>query len=225
METLDTPSPAFLPLWARLRGHGYVWHRTSLSALPGILRDGAIVPNHGQLPTTFSQSEGSYSRHLGAVSLFDFDTEVESRIFDQKWKWARVLIARLPGTVVIRIRRDMLDRTKLILPTEITCGDPRLAPLTDEIRQMRMVIPAVEALYMDRIPTDAFSGFMMTAFGDMGAYLFQEVDLSDNALHILSRISTEWITEHEKRVAERHARCEFTFAEIVEMSIDAPKPI
>jgi hypothetical protein len=216
METPDAPNPAFLPLWARLRGHGHLWHRTSRLSLQGILRDGAIVPNLGQLPQAFGQLKVSYSRHLGAVSLFDFDTEDESKIFEHEWEWGTVLIAKLPGGVVIRIQRNALDQTKLLLPTEITCGDPRLAPLSDEIRQMRMVIPAVEALYTDRIPTAAFNGFLMTAFGDTGGYLFREVESDDDAFRILSQISTDWTAAHERRVMERHARGEYTISEMVE---------
>jgi len=226
MEMSDALGPAFLPLWARLRGHGHLWHRTSLRSLQGILRDGAIVPNLGQLPQTFGQSKVSYSRHLSAVSLFDFDTEDQGRIFEHAWKWITVLIARLPGTAVVRIRRNALDSTRLLLPAEIARGDPRLDPLTDEIRRMRMVIPAVEALYIDRIPTEAFSGFLMTAFGgEMGEYLFQEVDRGDDAFRTLSRISTDWTADHEKRVAERHARGDYTLSERLEMARAARKHV
>ena len=103
-------------------------------------------------------------------------------------------------------RREALDREKLLLPTEITRGDPRLAPLTDEIRQMRMIIPAVEALYIGQICTTAFSGYLLTAFGEMGGYLFQEVDVGADAFRILSQASTELNGDNERHTAERHAR-------------------
>jgi hypothetical protein len=150
MESSVTSSLTFSPLWARLRGHGQLWHRTSIVALERILRDGALVPNIGQLPNTFGQSQVSYSRHLGAVSLFDFDTADVPDIIEHEWKWGEVLATRLPATVLIRIMRDALDRTKLLLPTEISDGDRRLDPLPGDIRRMRMVIPAVEALHIGR---------------------------------------------------------------------------
>jgi hypothetical protein len=212
------PSADFLPLWTRLRGHGYLWHRTALPSLERILGDGKIVPNTGQLATTFGQSKVSYSRHLGAVSLFDFDTSDEQYIFEHEWKWGSVLTGYLPAGVLIRIRSDALERANLLLPANVSGGDPRLDSLPDEIRRMHMVIPAVEALHIGPIPASAFSGFILTAFKDGGGYLLHEVASDADAFQILSEISAKWSAGHERLTAERHARGEYSLAELIEQS-------
>jgi hypothetical protein len=128
-----------------------------------------------------------------------------------------VLSGHLPaGAALIRIRREALDRAKLLLPTEILRGDHRLDTLPDEIRKMHMVIPAVEALYIGPISASTFSGFILTAFKEYGGYLWQEVGLDADAFRVLSEISAEWNADHERRTAERHARGEYTLAEMVE---------
>jgi hypothetical protein len=218
-STTALPDRRFLPLWSQLRGHGHLWHRTSLASLESILRDGQIVPNHGQFEPTFPQSKGSYAHHLSAVSLFDFDTADEPYIFEHEWKWGTVLTNRLPAGVLVRIRREDLDRAKLLLPTEISQEDHRLDALPDDIRRMRMVIPAVEALHVGPISIAAFSGFILSAFGERDAYLWHEVPSGADAWRVLSEIAAEWQAEHDRRTAERHARGEYTFAELLEASL------
>jgi hypothetical protein len=213
MESPITPSPAFLPPWARLRGRGHLWHRTSLQSLEGILRDGEIVPNTGQLQPTSLQSKVSYAWHLNAVSLFDFDTVDESSV--SEYGWGTVFTSELPIVVLIRLRREAPDRAKLLLPTEIR-GDRRLDILPDEIRQKHMVIPAVEALHIGPISASAFSGFILTTFKEYEGYLWREVGPDADAFRVLSKISAEWNADRERRTAERHARGEYTLAEMVE---------
>jgi hypothetical protein len=210
------PSPDFLPLWRLLRGHGNLWHRTSLPSLERILDEGIIIPNTGQFVTTYSQSKVSYSRHLGAVSLFDFDTSDEPYIFEHEWKWSTVLTGYLPAGVLIRIRREVLDPTKLLLPSDISGDDPRLSTLPDKIRRAQMVIPAVEALHIGSIPALAFDGFILTAFKSGGGYLLHEVAERVDAFRVLSNISAQWTADHERLIAERHARGEYTLAEMIE---------
>jgi hypothetical protein len=192
-----------------------------LSALESIFRDGKIIPNIGHLPETHGQSKISYGRHLGAVSLFDFDTADEQYILEHELIWGTVLTGRLPAGVLIRIRREALDRTRLLLPTEIPGGEYRLEILPDGIKRTRIIIPAVEALHIGPIPASAFSGSILTAKED-GEYLWQEVALDTNAFRVLSDISAKWNADHERRTAERHARGEHTWGEIVEASY-APK--
>jgi hypothetical protein len=214
----DEPSPDFLPLWGLLRGHGHLWHRTSLPSLECILREGAIIPNTGQFATTFPQSKISYSRGLGAVSLFDFDTSDEPYIFDHHWKWITVLAANLPPVVLIRIRRHALDPAKLLLPADISRGDPRLDTLPDEVRRGQMVIPAVEALHIGSIPVSAFDGFILIAFKSGGGYHLHEVAERPDALRVLSDVGAQWTAARERLTEERHARGEYTLAEIIEAS-------
>lgn len=225
MENDPGPCPAFLPLWARLRGHGHLWHRTSLPSLENILRDGEIVPNAGQLRPTYCQSKIGHAWHLGAVSLFDFDTANEEFIFEHHWKWETVLIGQLPSAwVLIRIRREALDSSKLLLPTQVSSGDHRLDALPDEIRRARMFIPTVEALHIGPISALTFSGFALAAFKELRGYLWQEVELASDAFRVLSEIAESWKVDHEREAAERHARGEYTLAEILSAALCTTHP-
>jgi hypothetical protein len=97
-------------LWTQLRGDEHLWHQTSLPALEVILRDQQIIPNTGQLPVTYPQSRNGYAWHLGAVSLFDFDTSDEQRALEEiEIKWSK------PVEVLIGVQRDVLERDKLLL--------------------------------------------------------------------------------------------------------------
>lgn len=164
----------------------------------------------GQLHPTYGQSKVSYACHLRAVFLFDFDTADAPDIFEHELKWAGLLAG-----VLIRIRRDALDRAKLLLPTEISLDDHRLDTLPDEIRQGYMAIPGVEALHIGPIPASAFSGFILTAFKEDGGYLWQEVGPDADAFRVLSKISAEWNADHERLTAERHARGEYSWKDVL----------
>lgn len=126
-----------------------------------------------------------------------------------------VLTTKLPAGVLIRIRRDALDRTKLLLPPEILRGDQRLDPLPDDIRRKRMFIPAVEALHIGPISTSAFSGFILTASEEHEGYLWQEVGFDADTLRVLSEIGAKWNAVLE----QRHAREGYTLAEKLEAAI------
>ena len=147
---------------------------------------------------------------MSAVSLFDFDTADEASVSEHGW--GVPFTNKLRAVVLIRIRREALNRAKLLLPTEIP-GDPRLDILADDIRQMYMVIPAVKA---GPISASAFSGFIFTAPKECGGYLWQEVGPGPDAFRVLSTIGTEWNADDERRKAERHARGEYTLAEMAE---------
>jgi hypothetical protein len=220
MESPVALSPGFRQLWDRLRGHGHLWHRTPIPSFERILHDQKIVPNIGQLPVTFGQSKVSYAWHLNAVSLFDFDTADERVIFG-RCEWESVLLNASHAGVLIRIRRDALDRTKLLLPTEIAHGDSRLDPLRDDIRQGRMFLPEVEALHIGPISSSAFSGFILVASAPTGGYLHHEAEVTAGVFRLLSEINAGWNTEHERRTAQRHARGEYTLEELVLASQDS----
>lgn len=98
-----------------LRGNGLLWHRTSIESLDQILRHGAIEPNDGRFATTYAQSSGSYGKYIGAVCLFDFDTESLQEILDQAFNWSQFLKDRGPLTIMIGIDRGRLNRDDLIL--------------------------------------------------------------------------------------------------------------
>ena len=195
-------NPEFSSLWARLRGHGHLWHRTALSSLEDILRDREIVPNEGQFPVTYGQSNASLGRKIGAVSLFDFDTEAESNVLEHVWDYA-------PKEVLIRIRRDALDQTKLLLPSQVSKRAHESSPA--------VFVPEVEALYIGSIPASAFIGFILVALN--GQLRWKEEEATADTISILTDIDRRWKAEKAQETAERHARGEHSWAEIVTEAI------
>jgi hypothetical protein len=221
MDTEDELPPSFVPLWALLRGHGHLWHRTTLPALEGIFREKAILPNRGEFPNTFCQSKVSYSRHLKAVSLFDFDTATEQRISEHRRKWMDVLVANMPRVdILIRIAREALDRNRLVLPDEVSGDDVRLNALCEKVRKMRMYLPGVEALHIGPIGVETFTGFILLS-GEGQEYHCHEAAFNGEheAIRAMSTTATEWTNDYERRTAERHARGEYTLAERLDQAI------
>jgi hypothetical protein len=163
-------------LWSLLRGHGYLWHRTSLAALSGILTDQEIIPNTGQFPTTTGQSEVGYARRMGGVSLFDFDTASEQDFLDHRYDYCR-------GDVLIRIRRAALDSAKLLSPS-------RLRTLPDEIRVGGIYVPYIEALHIGPIPETAFDSFVLAPING-GEHLWYKTTPDAAGLNELLEISAE----------------------------------
>jgi hypothetical protein len=196
-------------LWSLLRGRGYFWHRTSSAVLGSILRDGEIVQNTGQFLPTYPQSEGSYARYIGAVSLFDFDTASEAEFETHRHDYWH-------GDVFIRIRRDALDPTMLNRAEDIWT-DPRLDTLSNEDKHKLVCIPYLEVLHTGSILETAFEGFIF-APENGGDYCWHETTSDAAGLRELLEIATKRKAEEERERAGRHARGEYTHAELVEAS-------
>lgn len=199
----------------RLRGQGHLWHRTCLSSIDGILRDGRIFPV-GQIEPSCTQSQNSCARHLGAVSLYDFDTESESRVSEHIFSY------KLTG-VLIRIRRDVLDSASLLLPEQILKGKHPIDTVPPEIRAKWMVIPAVEAVHIGSLNASAFTGFLWHQYDDKGVPLWHEVELGDESLSALSAIETNWRANTKRDIKERHEREGFNLQELIEQSYNSDK--
>jgi hypothetical protein len=199
--------------WRLLRGKGALWHRTSLTALTAILQDGEIRPNtDGRFHREHGVSDISYARHLGGVSLLDFDSETEARIEEHANKYT--LIHAMPPQVIIELSRGSLEPSRLLLPAVMTEGtDPRLDTLPPEIRRARMYVPAVEAIHIGPISATAFTGFLLIARDDSGERLWQSFPLS--AVDELHMTAKDWSTNSEAAKARRHARGDLTIAELL----------
>ena len=202
----DLPFTGFEPIWNALRGQGHLWHRTTLQSLSSILECGSIVPNRGQFPDTCCQSPISFARHLGGVSTFDFDTECPRDVLEHIHDFP------LLG-VLIRFSRDDLDRSKLILPAQVSRREPPISELPPEIRQSGYFVPYVEAIYLRPIPASAFTGYLLTDEGGR----HHEVEASDVAFSNLSEIDGKWALDRQHRIAERLATDEF----VLEASVAA----
>lgn len=199
--------------WRLLRGKGALWHRTSLTGLAGILQDGEIRPNtDGRFDCDYGQSDISYARHIGGVSLLDFDSETETRITEHADKYT--LIGSMPPQVIIELACSSLEPSRLLLPAVITEGiDARLDALPLEIRKARMYVPAVEAIHIGPISTSAFRGFTLVARNDAGKRVWKSFPVT--AVAEMHAASTEWIEKSAADRAARHARGDFTIAELM----------
>jgi hypothetical protein len=196
-----------LSVWGLLRGHGCLWHRTSLAALDGILRDHEITPNTGQFEATTTQSKASYARHMRAVSLFDFDTASAADFETHRTDYWR-------GDVFVRIRRDALASTKLRRAEDIST-EPHLHTLSDEDKHKLVLIPYLEVLHIGPVPESAFDGFILIS---PSADFWHETTSDAAGLKELLEIAGKWNAAAERELSERHARGEFTLAELVEAS-------
>jgi hypothetical protein len=167
-----------LSLWGLLRGQGHLWHRTSVAALDGILRDQEITPNTRQFETTTSQSEASYARRMFAISLFDFDTASDEDFETHQYDYWR-------GDVFIRIRRDALDPAKLRRAEDIWAEEM----LPDEDKHKLVRIPYLEVLHIGPVQDDVFDGLiLLSPNGD-----FWHETTSDAAgLRELSAMAARW---------------------------------
>lgn len=199
--------------WELFRGVDALWHKTTLTNLKGIISDRQITPNSGQFKPQFSQSRVSYSRHLGGVSLLDFDTMSEDDINEHENKYFG--IDAIPAQVFIKIIRSALEPYLLLLPNDLMANvDARLHALPDAIRKARMRVPAIEAIHLGPVPTSAFAGFILAARADNGSRLWQEFDVG--ALDVLHTTATTWAAEDARQKANRHLCGEYTLAERLE---------
>jgi hypothetical protein len=145
-ETIESARQRLGSIFGELRGHGALWHRTSIGALRKILESGGIRPNDGSFPNSYCQSELSYGRLRKAVSLFDFDSEPVDRVLGEECTWGQFLTDCGRVTVIIELDREALARSgRLELPKEI-------------VAQGSVVIPAVEAVYHGIVSISAFRG-------------------------------------------------------------------
>jgi hypothetical protein len=210
MESATEIDEGFRPIWARLRGHGHLWHRTqSLESLQAILRSGAIIPNEGQFSTSAPQSPGSYGWYLRAVSLFDFDTEPEPDVLARIWD-------SNPAGVLIRIDRQALDQARLMLPKQVNHGAHRTDARPDESSVVPVYVPKVEALYLDPVPASIFRGYIL--FRLQEGYLWHEVAADADPIEILSPVIAQWDADRERQKAERLARGKLNWRDVLEAS-------
>jgi len=191
------PNPAEFP-WFRVRGQGQLWHRTSISSLEAILRSGAIAPNTGCFKENSVQSDTCYSRHMQAVSLFDFDTSSEANVAEQAW--GHLQIRGQHCSVLIGIRREALEPAKYQSPREASGGVYRLRESNVDRGEALTLIPDIEAIYCGPIPTAAFTGLFLTDGGGR----FYEVPFGPYAVAVLLKKGAEWRDDDERLKSERH---------------------
>ena len=84
-----------------------------------------------------------------------------------------------------------------------------------------MRIPYLEVLHTGSIPETAFEGFIFAA-ENAGGYCWHETTSDAAGLRDLFEIATKRKAKEERKRAERHARGEYTLAEMVEAASRSP---
>jgi hypothetical protein len=121
---------------------GRVFHVTTRDAYARIRSDGAIKPNrNGELGFTFGQSEFSYFRNRGCVSLFDLRTATPEQVEDSLWKY-------------YFLNPSFSENRPVFLLLTDSCFDDLIpwSRANAEVGYREMFIPYVEAGYPGEIP-------------------------------------------------------------------------
>lgn len=203
--------------WMLSRRPSSFFHKTTLSGFNGILAARQITPNNGQFDPTFGQSDISYSRWLGGVSLLDFTTERDERI--QKHADKYNLFGALPAQVFIEIDREALDQSQLLLPPDLSAkADPRLRGLRNAVLRMSMYVPAIEAIHIGPILAEHFVGYSLAGRSDDGQLLFQQFGQSEPEK--VQECAHDWGMDDDQKRAARHSRGEYKLYE----SMKQPSP-
>ena len=126
-----------------------LWHRTSVDSLAAIFETGAIVPNDGRFPVTYSQSNDSYGRKIGAVSLFDFASASLAYIEEFEPVWGKFLYDQQPSILIEISRKVIADR---LVPNRAKW---------EECGTQYAYIPRVEAWCKGEIPIVAFKRYLV----------------------------------------------------------------
>lgn len=221
LERIAIDGPRLAPVLATLRGARSLWHRTSVESLKQILDHGAIEPNDGRFPETYPQSKSCYGRYIGAVCLFDFDTEPLDEILVHAWKWAAFLTDRGAATVLIRIARDALDPTKLTLPPEVKYPNMPRVQGHDGAAYVPTYIPRVEAWYRAPVRAAAFREFVLIKDGSDFEHM--RVDLGPAALASIAATDRTWSAAAEAEQERRRAAGEFNIVEILRAARERTK--
>jgi hypothetical protein len=160
-------------LFAAIRSGDSLWHATPSTNLPSIDSAGQISPNDGRFPVTFQQSNNSWSRALGGVSLFAFhdapEDEFRTRVWDYPWASLK------PASVLIEVDPSALDRSRLRMPGELA-KDPLL-----KCRNIgeRVYIPYLEAIYLAPVPATAFRSYNLVALRGRQACFWRKIEPRD----------------------------------------------
>jgi hypothetical protein len=136
-------------LMPRLRNR--VFHVTTPEGYEGIRRDGRITSNvDGKFPMTCSQSEMSYFRKKGCVSLIDLRNASEAELAD--------------GLCKYYFLHPFTSNRSVFLILKPTC-DPDLISweISKEDEGLRaMIVPYIEAGYSNFIPIDLIESVIIT---------------------------------------------------------------
>ena len=129
-----------------------VFHRTGIEGYKGIRQTGNILPNKGNFPFSYPQSEKYYGYSMGYICLFDFEAAREEDYRGNYHLWADFFYDHKPKTVILKLNRQKLA-DKLI---------PNSArPKNGEVGY-KPAIAYVEVWYPVAIPVSAIDSYIVT---------------------------------------------------------------
>lgn len=158
------------PLYRALR-NGLLWHCTSPQEYLQIRTCGFIKPNpspvgkYGRLPSACQALDG--------VSLFDFESQPETRVLESRDKWQQFLGCAEPLTIILGLNLDRLPGRVVRYPElrditrPLNCTDP---------------IPWVEVCHCGQIPIFAIARYLLVCAVDYCRFEKLE-NLGDTDLH------------------------------------------
>jgi hypothetical protein len=183
-----------------LRGRRSLWHRTDIEGMRAILKDGAIRPNDGTLPSGYITSEdvGHAGYRFGAVCLLDFDTAPLKDVYWAAQHWHQFLSSFNPATVVFELARDALATDALIQQDRPNWMPPqhRSARQGDHYPHW---IPHVEAWHRGPIPLSAVGEVFVFRSGSGDK--FERVILFADAVSTVEAFAARWAKEDAESTA------------------------
>lgn len=133
-----------------------ILHTTNIEGYIGIRQTGKILPNMGDLPRSYPQSESYFGGSKGWLCLFDFQSAREEDYIRNHHLWSDFFTSRNPrrgpATIIIQLnRRKLIDR---LIPNSARPkpGEPNYRP----------AIAYVEVWYPEAIPTSFIVGYIVT---------------------------------------------------------------
>jgi len=131
--------------WYLLKGR--VFHVTSEGSYRNILATGKLLPSQIDRDCNFKQSQFSYARANGYISLFDFATCPNDKIKVMYDNWNRILKKHIP-TVLIRIDQNKI--ADQIIPNSFL-GE---SFAKSEFMSKNYYVPRVKAWYPGQLGID-----------------------------------------------------------------------
>ncbi len=131
---------------------GGIFHRTNIEGYRGIKNSGKILPNVGQFPYTYPQSEFYFASSRGYVPLFDFTSVRDRDCISIHDTWGGFFFDQEPITIVLRLSKEYLVDKLIPNDSAPKLGNP----------EYKGYIPYVEAWYPEPIPFEAIGGLIIS---------------------------------------------------------------
>ena len=144
---------------------------------------------------------------MKGVSLFDFDSASEETAFEQAY--GNVFVPKFSAVLLIGIELNWFDRAKLQTPDEVSKGVYQLR--LSGCCSGRTHVPDIEAIYLDEVPSSAFSKLCLAAQDDR----FFETPPGVDAMKNLNEKSMEWNADDELAAAKPRESGEPSLAEMI----------